>query len=326
MPRSRALTALTQRTLARILPALLARVERMPRPRALALGARLGRLAYRLAGRTRATTLSNLRLAFPELDASAREALARRCFEHWGKVSMDFLKGPSYDRAALDAMVPVLDGYAQNAVPALDAGAGIVAVTAHLGAFELFGRYVGTHGIPMVVVARDPRDPAFGAAVRRLRESGGYRTVDSNGGLALRELLKALRRGEVVGILPDQNAGDVFAPFFGIPAGVADGAALLAYKTGAALIPAFCVLMPDDTYRIVVRPAIPVDRAADRAAEVERVTRLFTREIEDAVRAWPEQYLWLHNRWKSAFEEKNRARWPEGYDFDALRARWRERG
>ena len=319
---SRPATRLWQRFLAAALPQVTARIERMPREKALARGAALGRLGYRWARKPRDAARRNLALVFPELSAAEREALIKKNFEHWGKVTMDFLKAPTYDAAAVARMVPALEGFEEYARPALESGKGIVAATAHIGSFEMFGRFTGLRGIGLTVIVRAPKDPVFGGYVKRMRESGGYKTIDSYGGLALRELLRTLRRGEVVAILPDQNANDLFVPFFGVPAGTADGAALLAYKTGATLLAAFCVLQPDDTYKVVVRPPILVDPKGDRETEVRAATERISAEIEWAARQWPEQYLWLHNRFKGSFEPQYRSLWPEGYDYDALKSRW----
>lgn len=294
----------------------------MPREKALARGVALGNLGYRVAGRSREHARRNLRLAFPEKSDAERELLIRKCFQHWGKVSLDFLKSPSYDSEAVLKLVTHVEGMDEYVYPTLASGRGIVSFSGHLGIFEMFGRFAGANDIALTSVVRDPKNPTFGAFVKRLREGRGYKTVDSYGGLALRELLKALKRGEVVGILPDQNANDLFVPFFGVPAGTADGAALLAYKTGSMLLPAFCVLNPDDTYRVVVRAPIAIDPNGDRQTELLKATTAISASIEEAVREWPEQYLWLHNRFKGSFEPQYKDRWPEGYDYGGLKRRW----
>ncbi len=235
---------------------------------------------------------------------------------------MDFLKAASYDPETTMGLISSVEGFDEHAAPALAAKKGIVAVTGHFGSFEIFGRYTGAREIPMTVVVRAPSDPIFGALVRNIRESGGYQTVDSYGGLALRALLRGLKNGEVVGILPDQNSNDLFVPFFGVPAGTADGAALLAYKTGAPIIPAFCAMQPDGRYKIVIRPPILPNTTAERTEELLRLTILFTKEIEWAAREWPEQYLWLHNRFKGSFEPQYKEKWPDGFDYEALKTRW----
>lgn len=287
------------------------------------MGRALGRLGFRCAKKARTSALRNLAFAFPELGPAERRALAIRCFEHWGSVTFDFLRCSRLDPATVLQLVTRIEGVEEHADPIIASGRGIVAVGAHLGAIDLFGRFAAARGVALTVVTRDPDDPGFRALVKDLRESGGYQTVDRQGGAALRKLVVALKHGEVVGILPDQNADDLFVPFFAAPAGVADGAAQLALRTGAAVVPAFCLRNDDDTYRIVVRPPIlPDPDAPDKDAEIRRITEAFTREFEAVIRTAPEQYLWLHNRWKGAFEERNRAKWPAGHDFDQLKARW----
>jgi Kdo2-lipid IVA lauroyltransferase/acyltransferase len=134
-----------------------------------------------------------------------------------------------------------------------------------------------------------------------------------------------LRRGEAISLLPDQNSGDVFVPFFDVPAGTVAGPAAFALRTGAALIPTYCVRQPDDSYRVLILPPVPAQKSAndrDRSADIARVTGEANRVLESVIRRYPDQWLWLHNRWKSAFEEKNRPLWPDGYDYETLHARW----
>jgi KDO2-lipid IV(A) lauroyltransferase len=170
------------------------------------------------------------------------------------------------------------------------------------------------------VVAREPEDPLFGAYVRRMRESAGFAVLGK--GSSARELLAVLRRGEMISLLPDQNSGDLFVPFFGVPVGTVAGPASLALHTGATLLPCYCVRRPDDTYEVLFFSPIPSVPMGDRQADLVRITGEVNRVLEQAVRRYPDQWLWLHNRWRSAFEEKNRARWPEGFDYEAARALW----
>lgn len=314
-------TRLWQRSLAALARGIAFRIEAMPRRKALLWGSRLGLLAYRAAKTPRRNAERNLRLAYGEaLSPAERDALVRRTFAHWGKMTLDFLKSASYTPEEMEALIAERIGWDEYGMPALQAGKGLILVTAHLGNFEIFARYVAARKIPLTVVARDPDDPVFGAYVQRLRTSAGYQVVHK--GVSARPLLAALREGEVIGILPDQNSGDLFVPFFDVPAGTPTGPAQLALRTGAPVIPAFCILRPDDTYRILVRPPIPLPAGEDRATQIQQIMQAINQEIEAAVREYPEQWLWLHNRWKSAFEEKNRARWPAGYSFEAIEPRW----
>jgi KDO2-lipid IV(A) lauroyltransferase len=146
-------------------------------------------------------------------------------------------------------------------------------------------------------------------------------------GNAARDVLTALKQGDVVGILPDQNSGDVFAPFFGVPAGTAAGPALFALRTGAPIIPSYTVRQPDDTYLARFFPPIEIKPTGDRSADAQQIMTEANRILEQVVRQYPEQWLWLHNRWKSAFEKKNAARaWPDGIDtpqYHEVLSRWK---
>lgn len=325
MARKRSGSRSVQKLLVRLIPPVVRSVGKMPRPKALAWGRRIGRLGHRFATKARRATDRNLAFAFPEMPPAQRAALSVACFEHWGAALFDFLKGITSDPADLLALVTGEEGM-EHARPYLENRSGIVAVGAHLGSIELFARFVAAQGVRLAVVSRDPDDPGMREMVKQMRESGGFVTVDRNRPSGLRTLFRTLAEGGVAGILPDQNASDVFVPFFGAPAGVADGAAALALKTGCVVIPAFCLRNPDDTYRIVVREPIVPNQDADRDAEIRRITTEFTQVFEDVIRTVPDQYLWLHSRWRSSFDEKSRERWPAGYDFDALKARWEESG
>ena len=325
MARNSSATRRLQRLTTRVVPVIIRRVGAMPRPNALAWGRRLGRLGYRFANKARRATDRNLAFAFPDMPAAERADLARRCFEHWGAALLDFLKGITTDPKDLLALVTSEEGM-EHARPYLDSRSGIVAVGAHVGSLELFARFVAAQGVQLAVVTRDPDDPGMRALVKQLRESGGFTTVDRNRPSGLRTLFRTLADGGVAGLLPDQNASDIFVPFFGAPAGVADGAAALALKTGCVVIPAFCLRNPDDTYRIVVRPPIVPNPDADRDTEIRRITTEFTQAFEEIIRSAPEQYLWLHSRWRSSFDPASRNRWPEGYDYDTLKARWESNG
>lgn len=297
------------------------RVATMPRQKALRLGERLGRLGYRVVARSRKHSLRNLRLVYGDtMSEQEREAFTCRVFETFGRMFMDFYRAALGDADEVLKLITRVDGWDEIGMAALAEGKGVIAVSGHIGNFELFARYVGRRGVPLTVVARDPDDPIFGALVKRVRQSGGYEVQDK--GKSARALLKALGRQEVIGILHDQNSGDVFVPFFGVPAGTPTGPAILALKTGAPIVPAYCVTQPDGTYRIIIHPIIRAVDTGDRDADLRRITEQMTESLEQVVREYPEQWLWLHNRWKASFEDKNLPRWPSGYDLPALQARW----
>ncbi len=306
-----------QRFLAHALERLGDRVGRLPREKALQLGTRLGRLGFYTVKRSRTTALRNLRLVYGDsLTDSQRRELTRKVFEHFGRMTLDFYRSAMRGDDDILSIVTEIEGWEQVR-EVLASGKGLVGVSAHLGNFEIFARYAAKRGVPITAVARDPNDPVFGALVKKIRQSGGYEVV-SKGGAAVRKLFVALKKGEALAMLPDQNSGDVFVPFLGIPAGTVAGPATLALKTGSPIIAAYCVMKPDHTYKIVVHAPLWPQEGESEASLMARVNLA----LEAGIRAHPEQYLWLHNRWKAAFEEKNASRWPSGYDLPALKAKW----
>jgi KDO2-lipid IV(A) lauroyltransferase len=290
----------------------------LPGPVSVRLGTALGSLAYCLAGRQRRRSLANLHLAYgDELGPAQRGALTRRVFQHFGRGLVDFLRAPARTWADLSRLVSC-EGW-EHVEAARATGRGVLLVSAHLGNWEVMGRWLATvKNLPLTVVAREPESPALGAYLRRMRERAGFRVLSK--GASARGLLGALRSGEAVLILADQNSADVFAPFFGVPAGSAAGPATLALRSGAPLVPIYCLETPDHAFRVICHPPIAVpsvisDATIERAKraerhqeEIVRITAALNADLEGVVRQYPEQWLWLHNRWKSAFAQVNRER------------------
>ena len=320
---------LWQRLVVLVMVRAAVRIQALSPLSALRNGERLGRLAYRVAGRQRRRSLANLYLAYgDEMTFTQRDALTRRVFQHFGRAVIAFLRAPAQSIADLSQLVSC-EGW-ETVKAALERGKGVILVTGHLGNWELLGRWLATvQNVPLTVVAREPENPAFASYIRSMRENAGF-TVLSKGESA-RGLLRALRKGEAILMLADQNSGDVFTPFFGIPTGTVAGPASLAMHSGAALVPIYCVEMPDHTFHISCFPPVEITKttdtvgdAADKQVEVLRVTAELNRTLESVVRQYPEQWLWLHNRWKSAFEEKRRSTvWNNENDFAAARERWK---
>jgi len=312
-----------QRVVLAILTLLSKRLQRMPRAKAMRFGERLGAFIFAVnrlfVKRSHHYALRNLRLTqFPRPDATLaeREAFIRRVFIQFSKGLVDVLRGPSLTREELHRIVKA-EGM-EYTEEARRAGKGTIVITAHFGNWEMLGRYLAAEGIPLTVVAREPEDPAFAAWVHQMREGAGMSVAYR--GRSVRELLSLLKANKAVGLLPDQNSGDVFTPFFGLPAGTATGPAALALHTGATLIPSYCVRLPDDTYRLLLLPPISTHATGDKNADILRITTEVNCVLESVIRQYPDQWLWLHNRWKSAFEEGNRERsWPDGLNHDIWR-------
>ena len=167
------------------------------------------------------------------------------------------------------------------------------------GNWEMVGVRIASEGYPLNVIAREQRDHKITEYVRRTRERMGMKVFHRD--VAVRESLRALRRNEIVGVLLDQNAGQsgVFVDFFGHLASTAPGAAAFALRTGAAVLPTFGWRKADNTHAVAVGPAISLVRTGDRRHDILVNTAHHTKVIEEAIRAHPEQWFWLHKRWKT---------------------------
>ncbi len=184
---------------------------------------------------------------------------------------------------------------------AADGGRGVLALTAHFGNWELLGVAHTLLGLPATLVVR-PLDSAFANRLaERLRVRTGAELVAKR--RALRPVLRALRRGRMVGILLDQNASraeGVFVPFFGRPASTSRSLALLSLRSAVPIVPVFIHRERDGRHRIVIEPAIAAPPSGPPEAAIFELTAECVRRTEATIRRWPEQWLWLHRRWRTS--------------------------
>ncbi len=258
------------------------------------IGERFGRLIYRLSKKHRLRALSNLELAFPEKPEEERQAIAVKVFEHFGRVAADFMRcSMRTNEQVLENTVVEGREYFDQAVAM---GKGVLLITAHFGNWERAAHWLTAHGHLTGVVARDANDSDLNTLVNNLRESTGVKVIAR--GNAARPTLQMLRKNGIVAILPDQNSGESFVPFFGKLAGTVQGPAVLHLRSGAPLLPAFCAYVGPGKMHIVVMPPVEPEPGCDDP--VEALTRGINNAIEKGIRLHPDQYLWLHDRWKSA--------------------------
>jgi len=270
------------------------------------MGAGLGAAMRWLSPRHYRIVMTNLRLAFggeksdPEL-----AAIAAGCYRHLGKCLMEFVRLPAM-RAQEIRRVTCYQGR-EHLDAALSAGKGVILLTAHLGNWEMVGARIAADGYPLNVVARAQRDDRLTEYIRRTREVAGMRVLHREE--SVRACLKALRNNELVGILLDQNAGDegIFVEFLGHLASTAPGAAAFALRTGAAVVPTFGRRNLDDTHTIFFGEPVPLIRTGDLKQDILANTARYTSIIEQHIRAQPEQWFWLHKRWKSRPAEERPA-------------------
>jgi Lauroyl/myristoyl acyltransferase len=271
----------------------------LPRPLARAAAISLGWIIYLLHFRLRHVGMHNLALAFPEKKARERGRILRGEFTSLGRQLAELCLFPKYTPENIGKVV-IYDGF-ENFQAALDRGKGVLFLTAHLGAWELSAFAHSLHGHPLHVVMRPMDNVRLDQMIRRYRTMHGNTTVDKDE--FVRGLLAAMRAGETVGILMDTNMTPpqgIFVDFFGIPACTASGMARIGLRTDAAVVPGFTIW--DSAlrkYRLHFDPAVKLIRTGDDDADIVANTALFTKVIEEYVRKYPEQWLWVHRRWKT---------------------------
>ena len=271
----------------------------LPRPLARAKGISLGVLVYLIFGRLRRVGMRNLTLAFPEMDDRERRRILRGTYISLGRQLAEVCLFPRYTRENVSQIV-VYEGF-ENFERAFTKGKGVLFLTAHLGAWELSAFAHSLQGHPLAIVMRSLDNRRVDQLIQSYRTMHGNRTVDKDD--FVRGLLSAMRNGETVGILMDTNMTPpqgVFVDFFGIPACTASGLARIALRTNAAVVPAFTVWDAKlRKYILRFDPAVELVRTGDDTADIVATTAKFTKVIEDYVRRYPDQWLWVHRRWKT---------------------------
>ncbi len=278
----------------------------LPRPAARAVGAFVARAAYALRPPLRRAAITNLRMAFPQWTDAQRRRVIRSLLRHMGWMAGEFSQFPRYTRKNIERIV-VLDGF-ENFDAARRRGKGVLFLTGHTGAWELAPFAQALYGNPLHFLVRPLDNPRVDRLVNHYRCLSGNRPMDKNN--SARAMLTILRDGGTVGILMDHNTSreeGEFVDFFGIPACTSTGLARIALRTDAAVVPGF--LHWDESllkYRLVLHPEIPLVRTGNEAADIRANTQRFTRAIEEFARSYPDQWLWVHKRWKTRpLGEKN---------------------
>jgi KDO2-lipid IV(A) lauroyltransferase len=242
--------------------------------------------------------MENMRRAFPDWDEARLARTARDVYAHFGGVLFELLWMRGRSRDEILAFVE-LSGR-EHVDAAMARGRGVIVPSAHIGSWEVNGLAHGYFFGATDVVARHLDNPLLDRRLTGIRGQGGNTVVFKQRALA--RIMTTLRRGGGVGILVDQNVQEkdgIFVEFFGRPAATTTVAAALAVKTGCALVPGHTEMGPDGRYRLHYDPPIEWTPSGDRPADIARLTREMTRTVEGWVRAVPEQWLWMHRRWKT---------------------------
>jgi len=266
----------------------------LPMPAALAVGRGLGTAAHALLATPRRLAVAHMGLAFPELDLATRRRLVRATFRHAGQAFAELslfetiLRRPDYIR--LEG-VEALD-------TALARGRGAIAVTGHVGNWELLAAWAAAIGYPITVVVRRVNDLRFHSLIVRFRAAAGVEVLVRDDPRFVAAVGDALRRNRVVAMLIDQDTrgAGVFVPFFGRPAHTPPGAALLALRARVPVVTTFIERRPEGGHLVRVSP-VPAELPRGREGVRELTARL-TAAIEAQVRRSPAEWVWWHERWR----------------------------
>ena len=270
----------------------------LPRRISRLVGSALGMVTYYAARRLRSVGQQNLQLAFPQTALTERRRVLQAEYRQLGHHLAEFARMPRYDRRTLEGMIDYQG--LEHFERASSKGRGVLVLTGHLGAWELSSFFHSTMGYPMGLVIRRLDNPLMDRYVNEVRCMHGNRVLSKDD--FARGLLLEMKAGRTVGILMDTNMTPpqgAFVPFFGILACTGSGLARIARKTGAAVLPGFLLEEPGGRYRLHFGEEIAIDVTSDSERDAISNTVRFTAVLEEYVRRYPEQWLWMHRRWKT---------------------------
>ena len=252
------------------------------------LGSLLGRFVFALGIRKK-TVVQNLEIAFPKLDNAERIKIAKNCYSHFGKVIVDTFNVTKWNDAEFKDRVKLLG--LEHLDKALLCGKGVIIATAHFGCFDVITPRLCIDGYKNITIYQRIHNPYVDEYIMKIRTMKGAQVAKR--GIQIRLILKALKKNECVGFLADQDAGGsgLFIPFFSKTASTFRGLAELAIRTRAPIVPAFTPVI-DGVYNAIFEEEIQI-------GSVEEIMTEYNRRVENIVKKFPEQYFWLHKKWKS---------------------------
>jgi KDO2-lipid IV(A) lauroyltransferase len=272
-------------------------VALLPWETACRIGERMGRLGHWPLGIRRNVVEKQIAAAFPELTESRVKEIARACYAHLGRTTVEAAILPSLGEGAVLDLVEQVDGW-EHLEAALAGGRGALGAAAHHGNWELLGAYLAARGVKVEVAVRGMANPLFDEYINENRHRLGM--VVMHDSEAVRRTARAIREGRFVAFLSDQGVlglASSFVPFFGRPAKTPRGFAVFALRLNVPVCFIDAVRLPTGKFRVIIEP-LEAPRTGDRETDVDALVVRYSEVLEKWVRQYPEQYFWQHKRWK----------------------------
>lgn len=271
----------------------------IPRKTWLKICGALGSLGYYVGVKTRKLTIRHLAMAFPTKSPSEIKALAKSTFKMLGKNAGDILRSSRSVKSLQDLEKFLVTDGLENYELAHKKGKGVIFLTCHLGAFDMQITNMAMRGLDPNIIGTPLKDPRLNELLWEYRNAHG--AIPIARGKETFKLIKVLLSGGSVALLIDQDTKvkSVFVDFFGRKASTPAGATVLALKTGAAVIPTYIHLGEDGLQHMYILPEIPMTITGDEEKDIVFNTQVLTNFIEETIRKYPDQWVWMHERWKT---------------------------
>lgn len=271
-------------------------MARLPLRVALWKGACWGALFHCFGVRQRRRADQHLAAAFPDWPPARRRAVRRAMFRHLGMNAAELLRWMGGAGGELERRIRLEGG--ENMEAARAAGRGVVVLTAHLGNWDLMGLWAASR-YPLTIISKVIKNEAVNRFWMEKRAAAGVNIVPAHH--SYRACLSALKKGGLLGFILDQNmihTEGIFVDFFGRPACTTPGLAVLSAHAQAPIVPVFMIRQADGNHVVRMWPALPPP--ADRGSEsIAATTQACTRLVEEIIRQHPEQWIWMHRRWRT---------------------------
>jgi KDO2-lipid IV(A) lauroyltransferase len=270
----------------------------MPERMLLAMGRGLGRLVYHVLQIRRGVVLENLRASLgPDISDARVHELARRFYVNLGMTLMEFFR--LHDLSREDILERVHIEGLEHLQACRRRGQSALLTSGHFGNWELLGAVIAAHGYPIRYLIKSQSNPYVDRMQNEIRRRAGIGVIRQ--GPSVRQLVYTLRRREFVGILADQDGGNqgVFVDFLGREASVFRGPAVFAFRTHSPIIPVAIIREKAARHRVLITPPLEIDESWDEETAVLRLTQSYTDRLASVIRRYPDQYFWVHRRWKT---------------------------